>query len=334
MKVNKSNIDFFYALNQFIKNIEKEDKDIFNRLYSGKQGELDRNLMSIYYPKILKFDEVGVFLNAFLKLSKTKRKDLISSSVWKRKVFEKIEMRFEVEDIEEINLSSYKRLSACKKHLEYLFVIMIHTRWAFICISKYDYNFCKYIVNNATRNMLAWNVLKKAIDWGIKINPKNIFQTNSYDLINTYFKSLSLDQRKKQIKNYKGRNKRIRNRLSLLSKSCSEEYFKEACFNCIESNYSFSMVNAHFRAGYFNHISQEARLEVIFDLSDKYSDKYISPKDLPYSDQAKSMIRYLIATLKKEYKIFCLSVLKNMGDIDSAQSRYLLAFMSSDTSIL
>ena len=27
MKVNKSNIDFFYALNQFIKNIEKEDKD-------------------------------------------------------------------------------------------------------------------------------------------------------------------------------------------------------------------------------------------------------------------------------------------------------------------
>jgi hypothetical protein len=330
MKVNKSNIDFFYALNQFIKNIESQDSKLLERLYLNKEALIHKNVTTTVYLKILQYEEVDVFLKAFLKLSKSKRKKFVSSNVWKTKALKGNDLRVKVEDIKEVNLSSYKRLSACKKHLDNLFVIMTHTRWAFRCIAKNDYNFCRYIVNNATKNLLSWEILEDAISWGIKINSKNIFRSNSYELINSYFKSLTLEQRKKEINNYKGKSKKIKNRLLLLNHSCPEELFKEICLEAVTSIYSMKAMWAYFRAGYFRHISQEAIVETIFDLSDNF----ITSKVSFYDCEARNVIRHLVTTLRKEYRPLCLRVLRNMGEANCDESKSIVAFMSSDTSIL
>jgi hypothetical protein len=330
MKVTKRNKDFLYALNQYIKNVEKEDVTFFDRLCSGKRGILKKEIMITYHPKVLKFEEVGTMLKAFLKLSKDSRKKFVSSSVWKRKIFIGNILRIETEDVKDINLSSYKKLSACKKYLDYLIIIMLHIRWAFRRISLNDYHFCKYITNNATRNLLSPVILSKAIQWGVKINSKKIFRSNNYKLINIYFKSLTLEQRKRQIENYKGKSKLIKNRLLLLSHSCSDEAFKDVCIKAVTSITSFRVMETYFRARYFNHISQEVIVETILDISEKY----IFVEHSNNVCEAKETIKLLIERLKKEYKILCLGVLRKSGDHNSIQSRYIAAFLSSNTSIL
>ena len=73
MKVNKSNIDFFYAFNQFIKNIESQEPKLLERLYLKKEALINKNVTTTVYLKILQYEEINVFLNSpYLWGGKTK----------------------------------------------------------------------------------------------------------------------------------------------------------------------------------------------------------------------------------------------------------------------
>jgi hypothetical protein len=332
MKITKKHKDFFFALDTLIKNIESIDKTFFTSIYNSKQYKLDKNLMSIYYMKSLPFDSISIILKSFLMLSKNKRHNFVSSIFWKRKVFSKEASFVNVDEVEEIDLSNFKGLKFCKKNIKDLFLITLYIKNSFLILEANDYHFCKYIINNASIGLLSYFTLRSAILKGIEMNMENIFKTNNYKLINKAFLTLDISTRRKEIKKYKGKNKKISRRLRLLSKQCTTKDYKEIIIEAVHSIYKFEVLRNYTSSNYFNYIEDNIKLELIFDLRDIYIDKSNLLSDI--KNRAETILITIFKTLKRDKQILCIGTLKKMGWTDTNYFKFLNVSLFNDTSIL
>ena len=332
MKITKKHKDFFLALDTFIKNIESIDKTFFTSILNSKQFKLDKDLMSTYYMKSLSFDSVSIILKSFLMLSKNKRRSFVSSIFWKRKVFYKETAFIDVSEIKEIDLSNFKGLKFCKKNTRDLFLIIMYIKNSFLILEENDYYFCKYIINNASKGLLSCFTIRSATLKGIEMNMGNIFKTNDYKIINKAFLTLDISTRRKEIKKYKGKSKKISKRLRLISKQCTTKDYKEIIIEAVHSEYKFKVLRNYTSSNYFNYIEDNVKLELIFDLRDIYIKSNNLLHDI--KNRAGAIMIVLFKSLKRDKQILCIGTLKKMGWTDTNYFKFLNVSLTNDTSIL